>query len=378
MEPVSEVKEIVQKLESKLKSAKTSEYGKKETFEEFVKPLFESLGWDFATDVSKEESVSQNKADYGFKINDVTRFYLTTVPLDQSLEDRKLIIPLTTFAFNRGLTWGVLTNFRKTRLFMSEARGRSPAHMQFFELSSEEFLSKFEKLSYLTKKSLSLNTLDSDAVYFAKKQKKTPIDQQLLEDLLDHRDRLSKNIIKNNPKLTQEQVSHSVQKILNRFIFIRSCGDRQIEERHLQSSLNQWREEKKKRDLIEYVRNTFSYFYGRYGSSLFEKHICDNLQISNIVLEEVIEGLYQSENKAVRYDFSLISSDILGKMYENYLGTIQRKQDGAYYTPNYISKYISINTIIPYLSISSASLRYNSILSLMKSIAAFFFLSHSF
>ena len=132
MEPISEVKEIVQKLESKLKSAKTSEYGKKETFEEFVKPLFESLGWDFATDVSKEESVSQNKADYGFKINDVTRFYLTTVPLDQSLENRELIIPLTTFAFNRGVTWGVLTNFRKIRLYLSEARG-SFLQMQFFE-----------------------------------------------------------------------------------------------------------------------------------------------------------------------------------------------------------------------------------------------------
>ena len=42
-------------------------------------------------------------------------------------------------------------------------------------------------------------------------------------------------------------------------------------------------------------------------------------------------------------------------MYENYLGTIQRKQDGAYYTPNYISKYIAENTIIPYLSKSNAT-----------------------
>ena len=42
-------------------------------------------------------------------------------------------------------------------------------------------------------------------------------------------------------------------------------------------------------------------------------------------------------------------------MYENYLGTIQRKQDGAYYTPNYISKYIAENTIIPYLSKSNVT-----------------------
>ena len=64
----------------------------------------------------------------------------------------------------------------------------------------------------------------------------------------------------------------------------------------------------------------------------------------------------QSKEKSfLSYDFSLISSDVLGKMYENYLGTIQRKQDGAYYTPNYISKYIAENTIIPYLSKSNVT-----------------------
>ena len=42
-------------------------------------------------------------------------------------------------------------------------------------------------------------------------------------------------------------------------------------------------------------------------------------------------------------------------MYENYLGTVQQKKDGAYYTPSYISKYICENTIIPYLSKSNTT-----------------------
>ena len=86
-----------------------------------------------------------------------------------------------------------------------------------------------------------------------------------------------------------------------------------------------------------------------------EKHHCDELIISDNVLQQVIEGTYQSKKKAVRYNFAHIEHDSLGKMYENYLGTVQQKKDGAYYTPSYISKYICQNTIIPYLSKSGVT-----------------------
>ena len=162
-----------------------------------------------------------------------------------------------------------------------------------------------------------------------------------------------KDIIKNN-SVEEDQAQHLVQKILNRLIFIRSCGDRKIEERYLISSFNEWKENKNKK-LMEYLSETFAYFRGRYGSSLFEKHPCNNLKINDKVLAEIIPGLYKSNKKLIAYDFSLMSSNVLGKMYENYLGTIQRKKDGAYYTPNYISEYICENTIISYLSKSNTT-----------------------
>ena len=73
----------------------------------------------------------------------------------------------------------------------------------------------------------------------------------------------------------------------------------------------------------------------------------------------VINGLYETKD-GYRYDFSAISSDVLGGIYEQYLGHIlrqakkrasvkkehkKRKEHGIYYTPTFIVKYIVKNTL---------------------------------
>jgi len=77
-------------------------------------------------------------------------------------------------------------------------------------------------------------------------------------------------------------------------------------------------------------------------------------------LREIIEGLYYTKDKSVYYDFSAIEADVLGNIYEQYLGHIlkkgekrarltedhaRRKEQGIYYTPTYIVDYIIRNTL---------------------------------
>ena len=224
---IGKTKTVIGGLVSKLSTIDEEDYDKSRTFEEFTKPFFETLGWDFQTDVKEPKPSTKNKADYAFQIDGVSRFYLSVVPPSKSLEDRKQILPLTTFAYNKGVTWAILTNFKETRVYNTEAPGTSPGAMQHYSFSFSEYISKFEELLNLTKKQFSLNVLDSDAVYFGKKPKRVPIDQQLLKDLLSYRDMLVDDITKNN-SIPEEQAEQAVQKILNRLIFIRSCGDRQI------------------------------------------------------------------------------------------------------------------------------------------------------
>ncbi len=344
---IAETKKIIQDLYSKSQSI-SDDFDKKSTSIHLIQPFFEALGWDFQTDV--KTLIDDNIADKAFKIDGVTRFYLKVLPHGTSIESsRKSIESLTSYAYNKGVTWAVATNFKEMRVYNTEAPGSSLASMQHYSFNESDYVKKFDDyLSDLTKHQFSVNVLDADAEYFGKKPKRVPIDKQLLKDLLSFRNLLVTSIIKNN-SIKEEDAEPAAQKILNRLIFIRSCGDRKIEERHLKASLSDWKQDKSKK-LIEYLREIFAHFNERYGSTLFEKHQCDSLMIHDGVLEDVINGLYRSKEKAIEYNFAHIEHDSLGKMYENYLGTVQQKKDGAYYTPSYISKYICENTIIPYLS----------------------------
>jgi hypothetical protein len=349
--PILDIKNKIEKLVNQL-GVHSKENNLEATHSKFIQPFFESLGWNFNTDVKSENF--ENSTINAFQIDNVTRFYLKEFSADSSLELLKdEILSCISYAYNKGVTWAIITNFKETRVYNTESTGRTLASMQHYSFLASEYVENFKNLSDLTKKQFSLNVLDSDAEYFGKKPKRISIDKQLLDDLLSYRNILVTDIIKEN-SISENDVEFAAQKILNRLIFIRSCGDRQIENRHLITAIHEWEENKNKK-LIYYLQEIFSDFRGRYGSILFEKHPCDELTINDDVLKQIIEGLYQSKKKAIKYNFAHIEHDSLGKMYENYLGTVQQKQDGAYYTPSYISKYICQNTIIPYLSKSNVT-----------------------
>jgi type I restriction-modification system DNA methylase subunit len=153
-------------------------------------------------------------------------------------------------------------------------------------------------------------------------------------------------------------LDESVQRILDRLIFIRNCEDRELEPKILISNYREW-ESRGKGHLIKSLRETFAQFKKDYNSEIFADHFCDKLDVDNEVLHEVIEGLYHTKDKE-SYDFSAINADVLGSIYEQYLGHIlkkterrakltenqaHRKEQGIYYTPTYVVDYIVRNTL---------------------------------
>jgi hypothetical protein len=350
---IKQSKKTIENLLSKSK-ANTGVYDANSTFHNFVQPFFESLEWDFKSNVVDCNDDSDSAADKEFQIDGITKFFLKIIPHGTSIESsRNEITSLTTLAYNQGVTWAIATNFQETRVYNTEAPGNTLKSMEHYSFTENQYISKFDDLLDLTPHQFSRNILDSTAEWLGSKPKRIPIDKQLLKDLLSFRNLLVINIVNNN-SIKNEEAEYAAQKILNRLIFIRSCGDRQIEQRHLKSSLSDW-EKNKNKTLMQYLQDIFNHFNDIYGSTLFQKHSCDSLIISDGILEDIINGLYKSKEKAVKYNFAKIQHDSLGKMYENYLGTVQQKQDGAYYTPSYISKYICENTIIPYLSKSNTT-----------------------
>lgn len=360
------VQELAEKYKRIRDSGRAKEFNEERTKNELIEPLFEALGWDVRNkhiedEVTKEEKVSRKRVDYAFRLNSIPKFFVEAKSLSEDIDDMSHARQAINYAYHKGVTWAVLTNFAGIRIFNAEWKTDTIHQAKFLSLDFDSFLEKFEKLWWLSKESFQTSLIDKEAEIVGKKTIKLPIGEQLLSDLMRWREKLSKNILKSNQskKLTEEQLDESVQRILDRLIFIRNCEDRGLEEKKLIEKAREWYDKESKK-LINYIREIFSYFNEHYDSRLFDPHLCDDLDISNDVLYEVICGLYNTTDNLTVYDFSAIDADVLGSMYEQYLGNIlsktekrakveakhaYRKAHGIYYTPTYIVDYIVRNTL---------------------------------
>ena len=260
----------------------------------------------------------------------------------------------------KSYSWAILTNFETVAVYNADWKSSNLYGNLFFILHPNDFLTD-NRFKMLSKESFERNELDKEALKYGKKQVKNHIDKQLLLDMIRFREILSKDIVKNNQdkQLSQDDVDESVQRILDRLIFIRNAEDREMEENKLLSNVRQW-SERGKGELMKEISKVYSYYDSIYNSKLFYRHLCDELYIDNEALQEVIEGLNHSKDNSYRYDFSIIESDVLGNIYEQYLGNIlkstpkrakllesktHRREQGIYYTPSYIVDYIVKNTV---------------------------------
>jgi len=372
---IERIKELISKYEEIKKSGEIKRYNEESTKKDFILPLFEALGWnvynrknrnDF---ISAEETISRKRVDYGFRINDIAKFFLEAKSIkEENIEDNyRYVSQAIDYAYNKACSWAILTNFETIAVYNADWKESNYNNNIFFVLHPKDFLTD-SRFLLLSKKAFENGEIDKEALKNYKKPRKKRIDDQLLSDMIHFREILSKDILKNNQDkhLTQEDIDESVQRILARLIFIRNAEDREYEENKLLSISRQWNE-KGKGELVKEIWNIYKYYDKVYNSKLFgdkEPHLADKLIISDEALQEVIEGLNHSKDNSYRYDFSIIESDVLGNIYEQYLGNIlkstpkrakleksktHRKEQGIYYTPSYIVDYIVKNTVGEYI-----------------------------
>ncbi|MDO8142842.1 MAG: N-6 DNA methylase, partial [Candidatus Brocadiales bacterium] len=189
------------------------------------------------------------------------------------------------------------------------------------------------------------------------------VDDVFLKEIESWRDMLARNLALRNTDLSQRDLNFAVQRTIDRIIFLRICEDRGIEQYGRLMSLQNG-------DCV-YARlcEVFHRADERYNSGLFHfqkekdrSELPDTLTLSLIiddtVLKDIIKNLYYPDSP---YEFSVLSADILGQVYEQFLGKVirlteghraaveekpeVRKAGGVYYTPTYIVDYIVKNTV---------------------------------
>jgi hypothetical protein len=300
--------ELISKYDQIKKSGEIKRYNEESTKKDFILPLFEALGWNVYNrgkkndSISAEETISKKRVDYGFRINGIPKFFLEAKSLkEENIQSNpKYVTQAIDYAWMKSCSWAVLTNFETIAVYNADWKSGYFGGNLFFVLHPNDFLTD-SRFTNLSKVAFENNELDKTASKYGKKQVKNPINKQLLQDMIHFREILSKDIVRNNQDkhLSQDDLDESVQRILDRLIFIRNAEDRELEENRLQSNVRQWYA-KGKGHLLKEISKIYSYFDDQYNSKLFAHHLCDDLYIKNEALQEVIEGLNQSKDNSYR------------------------------------------------------------------------------
>ncbi|KAG2476770.1 MAG: putative Type II site-specific deoxyribonuclease [Nitrosopumilales archaeon] len=348
-----EIRVLVKKYQRIAESGEISNYNEEMTKKDFILPLFKILGWDtenkIEDEVTAEENISRKRIDYAFRIHKIPKIVLEAKGINHKLDDRRYIDQTINYAWLKGVTWAVLTNFKKIKVFNSEIKATTPIALQVFEIDCENFENS-EELLLLSKDSIIENKLNEKAELLSKNLPKKPVDERLYDDLIQARESLSKTILKFNKNVNSEELEEIIQRILSRLIFIRTLEDRGFCEPILLPII---RDEQTKVGITPRLNVQFRHLDDIYDARLFAPHFCEELDIGNYTWRTIIQSFYETEDQLQQYNFEILDADILGGIYEQYLGLISkngsindktkktfRKKEGIYYTPKYIVEYI--------------------------------------
>ena len=353
-EAKQQIQKLVEKYQRVLETGKIKSYNEAQSRNEFIEPLFEFLGWDMRNlttdnEVTTEENVSGGRVDLAFRFGNIPVFFLEAKAMKVDLDEWKWAEQAINYSWNKSVTWAVLTDFESIKIFNAEIPPKSISQNLFIELKAQDFINRFDQLWLLSKESFEQKLLDKEAQKWGKLTQRKQVGVKLFEDLMSWRIMLAKDFKKQN-NLTDEELDEGVQRILDRLIFIRTAEDRKIEPNVL-LGISRGGKAGAYKQLVKVFRD----FDDGFNSKLFAPHYCEEWKAEDKTISEIINGLYETRD-GYRYDFSIISADVLGGMYEQYLGYVQgrkteekqrskRKSQGIYYTPKYIVEFIIKETL---------------------------------
>ena len=149
-----------------------------------------------------------------------------------------------------------------------------------------------------------------------------------------------------------------VQRLLDRIVFIRIAEDRRVMEYALlKRVVEDWELRGGKFHIFEWLNDLFHNVNDDFNGEIFKPHLSETIKVDSELLARIIKRLYPPESP---YRFDVIGVELLGSIYERYLGnTIRltpkqvkveekpevRKAGGVYYTPRYIVDYIVRETV---------------------------------
>ena len=323
-------------------------------------------------DVIHEDAIRISGAvkapDYCFRIGGTRKFFLEAKK--PSVDIKQEVSPahqLRSYTWSAKLPLSILSDFEEFAVYDGRIppRKEDPAFTaRIFYCTFHEYAEKWDWIaSIFSKEAVQKGSFDKFAESTKAKRGTAEVDAHFLGTIEGWRNELAHNIALRNPKLTQRELNFAVQRIIDRIIFLRICEDRGIEDYgRLRGLVNGDR-------IYPRLCQLFEAADARYNSGLFHfkpepgRHedpdeLTLALDLDDKPLRDILRNLYFPDSP---YQFSVISADILGQVYEQFLGKVIRlteghravvddkpevkKAGGVYYTPTYIVDYIVRQTV---------------------------------
>lgn len=377
----AEVVNLVNRFTEQRAVYRSGKYNETQLRRDFLDPLCEALGWDVSNrknlsetnrDVINEMSVEMEghakAADYAFKTNNKIFFFLEAKKPSVNIETNPApAFQLRSYGWTAKLPFSVLSDFEQLAVYDCRVKpvyGDTPLIGRHRLYTYTDYVDKWDELyNLLSYDAVHAGSLEKLVETVKSKRGTADVDDDFLATMEHWREELARVISLRNLSLSQRQINTAVQLIIDRIIFLRICEDRGIEPE------NGLREATDGVDVYGDLMELFKRADRKYNSGLFHfeaekgqsSHpdtLTPTLKIDDKVLKDILANLYLPKSP---YAFKYFSADILGQVYERFLGKVitlsdghrskviekpeVRKAGGVYYTPTYIVEYIVRNTV---------------------------------
>jgi len=372
---------LVERFHEHLDAYKQQAYKETQVRREFIDPFFTALGWDVANraghaeaykDVIHEDAIkvggSTKAPDYCFRIGGVRKFFVEAKkPVVGVKDEPGPAYQLRRYAWSNKLPLSIVTDFEELAVYDCRIKPNptdKPSTARVKYIVYEEYGERWDEIaSIFAKDAILKGSFDKYAESTRRKRGTAEVDAEFLKEIEEWRELLARNIALRNRGLSVRELNFAVTRTIDRIIFLRMCEDRGVE------TYEQLRVLPNGPRIYPRLVELFYRADERYNSGLFhfqlEKgraeepdELTPDLVIDDRVLKDIIKRLYYPE---CPYEFSVLPAEILGHVYEQFLGKVIRltkghravvedkpevkKAGGVYYTPSYIVDYIVKHTV---------------------------------
>ena len=372
-EAKQKISDLLERFGEQIESYKKSDYNETLTRRDFIDPFFKALGWDTDNEqgyaeayreVIHEDRVKVGAAtkapDYSFRLVGGKRLFFVEAK-KPSVVVKDDILPayqIRRYGWSAKLPISIITDFEEFAIYDCTKKPNptdkaSVARIKY--LTFKDYIKEFDFLwDAFSKERVLKGSFDKFVQGNASKKGTATVDKEFLLSLDSWRTYLATSISWNNKNLDEDEINFVVQQTIDRIIFLRIAEDRAVEPYgNLKTIL--------KGDHYQNLFQLFKEADEKYNSGLFDfkkDKISQSLSIDNKVIKSIVNELYYPESP---YEFSVLSVEILGSAYEQFLGKVirltpahqakieekpeVRKAGGVYYTPQYVVEYIVQNTL---------------------------------